>query len=65
MVEEACADKERLFGFAKRLNAAMQRNDAAWRIRENVVTATVGRRMGGRGVQRPASVYHGGAARQE
>ena len=51
IVEEAFADKERLFAFAKYLDLPVQRNDAAKRIRDKVVTHTVGRRLSGRAVR--------------
>ena len=51
IVEEAFADKERLFAFAKWLDLPVQRNDAAQRIRDKVVTQTVGRRLSGRAVR--------------
>ena len=51
IVEEAFADKERLFAFAKWLDLPVQRNDAAKRIRDKVVTQTVGRRLSGRAVR--------------
>ena len=51
IVEEAFASKERLFAFAKWLDLPVQRNDAARRIRDKVVTQTVGRRLSGRAVR--------------
>ena len=51
IVEEAFAGKERLFTFAKWLDLPVQRNDAAKRIRDKVVTHTVGRRLSGRAVR--------------
>ena len=51
IVEEAFADKERLFAFAKYLDLPVQRKDAAKRIRDKVVTHTVGRRLSGRAVR--------------
>ena len=51
IVEEAFADKERLFAFAKWLDLPVQRNDAVKRIRDKVVTQTVGRRLSGRAVR--------------
>ena len=51
IVEEAFADKERLFAFARWLDLPVQRNDAARRIRDKVVTQTVGRRLSGRAVR--------------
>lgn len=51
IVEEAFADKERLFAFAKWLDLPVQRSDAAKRIRDKVVTQTVGRRLSGRAVR--------------
>ena len=51
IVEESFADKERLFAFAKWLDLPVQRNDAARRIRDKVVTQTVGRRLSGRAVR--------------
>ena len=51
IVEEAFPDKERLFAFAKWLDLPVQRNDAAKRIRDKVVTQTVGRRLSGRAVR--------------
>ena len=61
IVEEAFADKEGLYRFAKWLDLPVQRNDAAKRIREKVVTHTVGRRLSGRAVRGDA----GGIARGE
>ena len=51
IVEESFADKERLFAFAKWLDLPVQRHDAAQRIRDKVVTQTVGRRLSGRAVR--------------
>ena len=51
IVEEAFAGKEQLFAFAKWLDLPVQRNDAAKRIREKVVTHTVGRRLSGEAVR--------------
>ena len=51
VVEEAFADKEQLFAFAKWLDLPVQRNDAAKRIRDKVVTITVGRRLSGEAVR--------------
>ena len=51
IVEGAFADKKRLFAFAKYLDLPVQRNDAAKRIREKVVTHTVGRRLSGKAVR--------------
>ncbi|MDE0208197.1 MAG: hypothetical protein OXP66_19450 [Candidatus Tectomicrobia bacterium] len=51
IVEESFAGKEQLFGFAKWLDLPVQRSDAAKRIREKVVTHTVGRRLSGRAVR--------------
>ena len=51
IVKEAFADKERLFAFAKYLDLPVQRNDAAKRIRDKVVTQTVGRRLSGKAVR--------------
>ena len=51
IVEAAFADKERLFAFAKYLDLPVQRNDAAQRIRDKVVTQTVGRRLSGLAVR--------------
>ena len=51
IVEEAFADKERLFAFAKYLDLPVQRNDSVKRIRDKVVTHTVGRRLGGMAVR--------------
>ena len=51
IVEEAFAGKEGLYAFAKWLDLPVQRNDAAKRIREKVVTHTVGRRLSGRAVR--------------
>ena len=51
IVEEAFADKERLFAFARWLDLPVQRNDAARRIRDKVVAQTVGRRLSGRAVR--------------
>ena len=50
-MEEAFAVKEQLFGFAKWLDLPVQRNDAAKRLREKVVTHTVGRRLSGKAVR--------------
>jgi len=51
IVEEAFTGKEQLFGFAKWLDLPVQRSDAARRIRDKVVTHTVGRRLSGRAVR--------------
>jgi len=51
IVEYAFAGKEQLFAFAKWLDLPVQRNDAATRIRDKVVTCTVGRRLSGRAVR--------------
>ena len=51
IVEEAFAGKAALFGFAKWLDLPVQRSDAARRIREKVVTHTVGRRLSGQAVR--------------
>ena len=51
IVEEAFADKEQLFAFAKYLDLPVQRSDAAKRIRDKVVTQTVGRRLSGKAVR--------------
>ena len=51
IVEEAFAGKERLFAFARWLDLPVQRNDATRRIRDKVVTQTVGRRLSGRAVR--------------
>ena len=51
IVEEAFANKEQLFAFAKYLDLPVQRNDAARRIRDKVVTHTVGRRLSGKAVR--------------
>ena len=51
IVEAAFADKERLFAFAKYLDLPVQRTDTVKRIREKVVTHTVGRRLSGRAVR--------------
>ena len=51
IVEGAFADKERLYAFAKYLELPVQWNDAAKRIRDKVVTQTVGRRLSDRAVR--------------
>lgn len=51
IVEYAFAGKEQLFAFAKWLDLPVQRNDAATRIRDKVVTHTVGRRLSGQAVR--------------
>ena len=51
IVEEAFAEKGRLFAFARWLDLPVQRNHAAKRIREKVVTHTVGRRLSGEAVR--------------
>ena len=51
IVEEAFAGKAELFAFARWLDLPVQRNDAAKRIRERVVTHTVGRRLSGQAVR--------------
>ena len=51
IVEEALQDKEQLYTFAKYLDLPVQRGDAARRIREKVVTHTVGRRLSGKAVR--------------
>ena len=56
IVEEAFAAKERLFAFARYLDLPVQRSDAARRIRDKVVTHTVGRRLGGRAVRGDGAV---------
>ena len=52
----AFAGKEQLFAFAKWLDLPVQRNDAATRIRDKVVTYAVGRRLSGRAVRGGAGV---------
>ena len=61
IVEEALAGKEQLFAFAKWLDLPVQRNDAAKRIREKVVTHTVGRRLSGKAVRGDGGANAGGA----
>ena len=51
IVEEAFAGKAELFAFARWLDLPVQRNDAAKRIRDKVVTHAVGRRLSGRAVR--------------
>ena len=51
IVEAAFADKERLFAFAKYLDLPVQRTDTVKRMREKVVTQTVGRRLSGQAVR--------------
>jgi len=51
IVEESFAGKEHLFAFAKWLDLPVQRNDAVKRIRDKVVTRTVGRRLSGEAVR--------------
>ena len=51
IVVEAFACKERLFAFAKWLDLPVQRTDTVKRIREKVVTQTVGRRLSGKAVR--------------
>ena len=51
IVEAAFADKEGLFGFAKYLDLPVQRTDSVAKIRDKVVTHTVGRRLSGRAVR--------------
>ena len=51
IVDEAFASKEQLFAFARWLDLPVQRNDAAKRIRDKVVTHTVGRRLSGEAVR--------------
>ena len=51
IVEESFARKERLFAFARHLDLPVQRTDTVKRMREKVVTHTVGRRLSGRAVR--------------
>ena len=51
IVKEAFEHKEDLFVFAKYLDLPVQRKDAADRIRDKVVTHTVGRRLSGKAVR--------------
>ena len=51
IVEEAFTGKVELFAFAKWLDLPVQRSDAARRIRDKVVTRTVGRRLSGQAVR--------------
>ena len=62
IVEEAFVVKAQLFGFAKWLDLPVQRNDAAKRIREKVVTHTVGRRLSGKAVRGSAGGIASGEA---
>ena len=60
IVEEAFAEKGRLFAFARWLDLPVQRNHPAKRIREKVVTHTVGRRLSGEAVRGDAGGTGGG-----
>ena len=51
IVCEAFEDKEELFVFAKFLDLPVQRKDKAERIRDKIVTHTVGRRLSGEAVR--------------
>ena len=51
IVDEAFAVKAELFAFARWLDVRVQRNDAAKRMRDKVVTHTVGRRLSGEAVR--------------
>ena len=51
IVEEAFARKEQLFAFARYLDLPVQRTDTVTRMREKVVTHTVGRRLSGQAVR--------------
>ena len=56
IVEEAFPLKEHLFAFAKFLDLPIQEKDKAERIREKIVTSTVGRRLGSEAIRGGHSV---------
>ena len=60
IVGEAFARKEQLFAFARHLDLPVQRGHATKRIREKVVTHTVGRRLSGQAVRGDGGVIGGG-----
>ena len=60
IVEEAFARKDQLFAFARHLDLPVQRGHAAKRIREKVVTHTVGRRLSGQAVRGDGGGIGGG-----
>ena len=51
IVKEAFEHKEDLFGFARYLDVPVQKKDATEKIRDKVVTHTVGRRLGRQAVR--------------
>ena len=51
IVEASFARKEKLFAFARWLDLPVQRTDTVKRMREKVVTHTVGRRLSGQAVR--------------
>lgn len=51
IVEEALPEKERLFAFAKSLDLPVQRRDNTNKMRDKIVTCTVGRRLGGEAIR--------------
>lgn len=51
IVQEALPEKERLFAFAKSLDLPVQRKDNANKMRDKIVTSTVGRRLGGEAIR--------------
>ena len=59
IVEYAFAGKAQLFAFAKWLDLPVQRGDAATRIRDKVVTHTVGRRLSGQAVRGDGGIASG------
>lgn len=56
IVEEAFPLKEQLFAFAKFLDLPIQEKDKVERIREKIVTSTVGRRLGSEAIRGGHSV---------
>lgn len=56
IVEKAFPLKEHLFAFAKLLDLPIQEKDKAERIREKIVTSTVGRRLGSEAIRGGHSV---------
>ena len=51
IVQEALPEKERLFAFAKSLDLPVQRKDNTNKMRDKIVTSTVGRRLGGEAIR--------------
>ena len=65
IVEEAFPLKEYLFAFAKFLDLPIQKKDRAERIREKIVTSTVGRRLSSEAIRGGYSPKQPTAARGE